>query len=72
MSREIFVPALIEIVAHGVEGYIPLGIVNVEQALCLPAHPDLQFSYLGEDPTHSRVYMDHAQLHALATTNSSS
>lgn len=60
---------LIEIFARGAHGYVPVGIVNVEQALSMPHHPKLKFSYPHGDAAHTGVYIDRDQLHA-AVTNS--
>ncbi|MCV3738734.1 hypothetical protein OCK02_21325 [Rhizobium sp. TRM96647] len=59
---------LIEIVAVGAGGYVPLGIVNLEQALSMPNHPALQFSHPGLDPQHGRIYIDRAILHDMVAS----
>ncbi|WFU91401.1 hypothetical protein QA644_24890 (plasmid) [Rhizobium sp. CC1099] len=71
MKNRKTVSPLIEIVTRGDQGYVPLGIVNVEQALRMPQHLDLQFSHPEHDPAQGRVYIDRIQLRDVIGNRSS-
>ncbi len=58
---------LIEIFARGAHGYVPVGIVNVEQALSMPDHPKLKFSHPHGDAADTGVYIDRDQLREVVT-----
>ena len=49
---------VVEVVAEGEEGIIPLGIMNIEQAMTLPPHVDLKISHPEDEPGGTERFMD--------------
>lgn len=49
---------VVEVVAEGEDGVIPLGIMNVEQAMTLPSDVDVKISHPEDEPGGSERFLD--------------
>lgn len=49
---------VVEVVTEGANGTIPLGIMNVEQAMTLPSDVDVKISHPDDEPGQTARFLD--------------
>lgn len=63
---------VVEVVAEAEDGVIPLGIMNVEQAMSLPSDVDVKISLPGDPPGETDRFLDRYEFRKMHARSASS